>query len=82
MRDIPLTDPAAVRTLAARLRADAEQLHEQAQRLEHRLDAVRFEGPAALRLRAAMAERKLRGAAIAGELRNLAELAEHSCQTG
>jgi succinylarginine dihydrolase len=78
MRDFPSADPAAVRTLAARLRSDAERLHDQAQRLDHRLDALNFEGPAALRLRAAMTERKLRALAVAGELRELSELADQS----
>ena len=73
MRDEPpITDPVATRELAARLRAGAEHVHDRATRLDRRLDALRFEGPAALRLRAAGAERKLRANQIAEELRNLA----------
>jgi uncharacterized protein YukE len=82
MRDIPLSDPAALRALAARLRADAERLHDAAQRLDHRLDALTLEGPAALRLRATMAERKLRAAAIVAELRDVAELSDQTCHSG
>ena len=82
MPEMPTTDPAALRTLAAKLRADAERVRDAAQRLDHRLDALTLEGPAALRLRATMVERKLRAAAIAGELRDLSDLTDQSCRAG
>jgi hypothetical protein len=83
MRDeTPITDPVATRELAARLRAASEHVHDRALRLDRRLDALRFEGPAALRLRAAGAEQKLRANQIAGELQDLAADLSHSCDAG
>jgi hypothetical protein len=79
MRDTPTTDPAAARQLAMTLRDSAERVHELAIRLDHHTDALRFEGPAALRLRATMAERKLRAMAISNELRELAHTHEQHC---
>jgi hypothetical protein len=77
MRDIPTTDPVASREMAARLRAGAERVHDLARRLDHRLDALEFEGPAALRVRAEGVERKLRANQIADELRDVAASLSH-----
>jgi hypothetical protein len=82
MQDIPVSDPGAARELAVRLRAGGERLHERRRALDHRLGALEFEGPAALRLRVASAERKLRAEQIAGELRDIATALSHSCGGG
>ena len=79
MQDTPISDPAAGRELAMRLHAAGERLNERARALDHRLDALEFEGPAALRLRIAAAEHKLRDEQIAGELRDVATALSHSC---
>jgi hypothetical protein len=73
--DTPHTDPAAAAEVAARLRAAADQVDEQARRLDARLDDLTFQGPAALRLRAAMVERCLRATRVADALRELADRA-------
>jgi len=79
MRDLPDHDTAAARQLSATLRESAERVHELAVGLDHRTDALGFEGPAALRLRAAMAERKLRAMAIGRELHELAHHNDQHC---
>jgi hypothetical protein len=79
MSDSPVSDPAATREVAVRLRADAERLHDRTRRLDQRLDALEFQGPAALRMRAAAVERKLRADQIAEELRDVSVALSHSC---
>jgi hypothetical protein len=79
MRDLPNHDTSAARQLSATLRESAERVHELAVQLDHRTDALRFDGPAALRLRTAMAERKLRAVAIARELHELAHTNDQHC---
>ncbi|MEA2294187.1 MAG: hypothetical protein QOE86_1826 [Solirubrobacteraceae bacterium] len=79
MRDLPDHDIAATQPRSAALREAAEPVDDLAGRLDHRADAVRFEGPAALRRRAAMAERKLRTVAIARELRALSHSDPDRC---
>lgn len=79
MQDTPISDPAAGRELAMRLRAAGERVHERTRMLDHRLDALEFEGPAALRLRVAAAERKLRAEQISVELREIAGMLSTSC---
>jgi hypothetical protein len=71
------SDPEAIRALSARLRAAAERVEDRMHGLDARVDDLTFHGPAALRLRAAMAERGIRGRRIAAELRAAAELAGH-----
>jgi hypothetical protein len=75
MLDNPHGDPVAASELAARLRAAADRVDDSARRLDARLDDLTFEGPAALRLRAAIVERRLRAARIADDLRETADVA-------
>jgi hypothetical protein len=82
MRDYPTSDPVATRELAGRLRAGGDRIHDQAGRLDRKLDSLQFEGPAALRLRAAGAERKLRANQIAEELRDIAAGLSQTCEPG
>jgi hypothetical protein len=79
MSDSPAADPAATRDVAVRLRADAERLHDRTRHLDQRLDALEFQGPAALRMRAATVERKLRADQIAAELRDISLALSQSC---
>lgn len=67
-----LHDPAEIRRQAALLRSAAETIEILVERLDHRVDAMEFEGPAALRFRAAMEERGRRGHRAARELGELA----------
>jgi hypothetical protein len=74
MLDTPSADPAAMLAFAARVRLNAERVHELSRRLDARVEALHFEGPAAVRLHAEMAERKLRARGVADELQELADL--------
>jgi uncharacterized protein YukE len=74
MLDTPPSDPAAVLAFAARVRLNAERVHAQLRRLDARVDALNFEGPAAVRLHADMAERKVRAHRVAEDLEDVAQL--------
>ena len=74
MLDMPVTrDPAAAQANAARLRAAADTVAALAQRLDHRVDAMTFTGPAAMRFRAAMTERVQRARRLSAELEAAAD---------
>ena len=74
MLDTPThRDPAAAQAEAARLRAAAESVAQLQQRLDARVDALPFQGPAALRFRTAMAERSQRARRLAAELQDMAD---------
>ena len=66
-------DPAAMRSEAYGLRAQAEALASLAQQLQARIEGLTFEGPAADRFRAAMIERYHEALRLAGELQDLAD---------
>jgi WXG100 family type VII secretion target len=76
--DAPLADPAAMRHQAARLRSAAEQVSHLVERLDQRAMAMEFQGPAADRFRASMADRATRGRRVAHELTELSEHLQHS----
>jgi uncharacterized protein YukE len=66
-------DPTAMRTRAAAMRQSAESLRALGQRIDRRVEGLRFEGPAAMRFRAAAAERSQRAMGAAHRLDELAE---------
>jgi uncharacterized protein YukE len=70
---VALGDPAAMRSEAYALRAQAEALASLAQQLQGRIEGMTFEGPAADRFRASMAERYRHAVQLAGELQDLAD---------
>jgi uncharacterized protein YukE len=70
---VALGDPAAMRSEAYGLRAQAEALASLAQQLQARIEGMTFEGPAADRFRASMAERYQQVIQLAGELQDLAD---------
>lgn len=63
-----LGDPAGMRTLAAELTLRAESIAEVARSLARRVDAMTFEGPAAVQLRDEMNDRRRRADRAALEL--------------
>jgi uncharacterized protein YukE len=65
-------DPAEIRRQAALLRSAAETIELLVQRLDHRVESMTFEGPAAVRFKAAMHDRRQRGNRVANELEELA----------
>ena len=65
-------DPAEIRRQAAIMRSAAETIELLVERLDQRIDGMTFEGPAALRFKASMEDRRRRGRSVA---RNLEELA-------
>ena len=69
-------DPAAMRTHAAALRQSAERLTALDDRVDRRVDALVFEGPAASRLRAAQTDRSARTRRAAQQLHDLADRVE------
>lgn len=79
MLDAPThRDPAAAQAQAARLRTAAESVAHLQQRLDARVDALPFEGPAALRFRTAMSERSQRARRLAAELQDMADRTVHA----
>ena len=70
---VALGDPAAMRSEAYALRAQAEALASLAQQLQGRIEGLTFEGPAADRFRAAMVERYQEALRLAGELQDLSD---------
>ena len=70
---VALGDPAAMRSEAYGLRAQAEALASLAQQLQARIEGLTFEGPAVDRFRAAMIERYHEALRLAGELQDLAD---------
>lgn len=70
---VALGDPAAMRSEAYALRAQAEALASLAQQLQGRVESLTFEGPAADRFRAAMTERYQESVRLANELQDLAD---------
>jgi uncharacterized protein YukE len=70
---VALGDPAAMRSEAYSLRAQAEALASLAQQLQGRIESLTFEGPAADRFRAGMTERYQESLRLAGELQDLAD---------
>jgi uncharacterized protein YukE len=70
---VALGDPAAMRSEAYALRAQAEALASLAQQLQGRIEALTFEGPAADRFRSAMTERHHEALRLAGELQDLSD---------
>jgi uncharacterized protein YukE len=67
---------------AARLRAVADAVDEQARRLELRIESIHFEGPAARRFRAAMADRHQRAQRTVHRLNELADRLSASSAAG
>jgi len=57
---VPAVDPAAMRAAAAALRARADALAGLADGLEYEVGAMTYEGPAAVRFRSGMVERRRR----------------------
>ena len=70
---VALGDPAAMRSEAYALRAQAEALASLAQQLQGRVESLAFEGPAADRFRATMLERYHEALRLAGELQDLSD---------
>ncbi len=68
----PIGNPEAMHAHANRLRMYGNQLYSLAERLQHRIDAIEFEGPAARRFRAEMVERRRRAQRAHQELHDLA----------
>jgi uncharacterized protein YukE len=66
-------DPAAMQAHAAKLRQAAETVQTHGRKLDHKVDSTHFEGAAANRFRAAMAERSARARTAADRLNDLAE---------
>jgi hypothetical protein len=66
-------DPAALRTEAAAVRNSSESLRGLAERLDRRAETLAFQGPGALRFRAAIAERSRRATLAAQQMEELAE---------
>jgi uncharacterized protein YukE len=64
---------------AARLRAAADAVDEASHRLDLRVDSLHYEGPAAQRFRAAMADRQHRAQRLAHRLQ---QVAHRVSQTG
>jgi len=78
--DAPVTDPAAMLQRAAALRATAEQVTSTVERLDRRVETMHYQGPAADRFRAAMADRSLRGRRAVQELNDLADALQRGAQ--
>jgi uncharacterized protein YukE len=72
--DAHTTDPAAMRQQAANLRDAAERVATLVERLDRRVEATEYRGPAADRFRASMTDRSLRGRRAAQELNDLADM--------
>jgi|tagenome__1003787_1003787.scaffolds.fasta_scaffold20925403_3 WXG100 family type VII secretion target len=66
-------DPTAMRARATTMQRHAESLRNLGQRLDRRIEALRFEGPAATRFRAGMAERSQRARGAAHRLDEVAD---------
>lgn len=64
-------DPAEARRQAALLRTAAETIETLVERLDRRFDSMDFEGPAAVRFRAAMEDRSRRARRAARDLEDL-----------
>jgi uncharacterized protein YukE len=71
--DAHTADPAAMRQQAANLRDAAERLTTLVERVDRRVEATEYRGPAADRFRAAMTDRSLRGRRAAQQLNDLAD---------
>jgi uncharacterized protein YukE len=69
----PHADPSSLRAKASSLRDSAEALRATSDRLTRRVDATPFEGPAAMRFRAAFAERRNRALTAAQRLDEVAD---------
>jgi uncharacterized protein YukE len=76
MEDLQM-DPSAMRSRAAALHNKAEALRAVGHRLDRRVEALRFEGPAAVRFRSAAAERSRTALATAHRLDEIADRLQH-----
>jgi hypothetical protein len=65
-------DPAGIRQQAELVRVTADSVETLIAHLNHEVQAMEFEGPAALRVRSAFAERQHRARHVIGELREIA----------
>jgi hypothetical protein len=65
-------DPAGIRQQAELVRTTADSVEALIAHLDHDVQAMEFEGPAAMRVRAAFAERQHRARHVIGELREIA----------
>lgn len=79
MHDLPI-DAATLRSHSAVLRAAAEDLARVADRVGHRVDTMHFEGPAASRFRAQMADRTTRLRRVATEVGDVARIVAQAQQ--
>jgi uncharacterized protein YukE len=75
---LPIGDPSAIRTHAARLRADADALVGKSRRVMNDVHSTRFEGPAADRWRQAMEACQGDAQTAANELIGLADRLVHA----
>jgi uncharacterized protein YukE len=73
----PHVDPAAMRARAAAIRLNAESLRALGERLDRRVDGLVYEGPAAVRFRAAAVERSHRTRGAVRELDRMADRLQH-----
>jgi methyl-accepting chemotaxis protein len=70
-------DPAGMRQQAALVRTTADAVDALIARLQHDVEAMDFEGPAATRARSAWLDREHRARHVIGELREIAEQMTH-----
>jgi Proteins of 100 residues with WXG len=72
-----LGDPAGIRQQAALVRTTADSVEALITRLDHDVQAMDFEGPAAMRARSAWIDRQQRARHVIAELREIAEHMVH-----